>query len=97
MVGFAKISPWWLLCARLFLAQKFECSLHCQAFESVKSFLCPVPVLAAPQMDQPLNLYVDAGKVGAGAVLVHTNQNGASCELLTVSVSYFSKNSTLIS
>ena len=67
---------------------KFEWSLPCQeVFESIKSLSsCSAPVLAAPLMDQPSHLYVDASKVGAGAVLMQANENGVDCP-----VSYFSK------
>ncbi len=66
---------------------KFEWSPTCQdAFESVKSLLCSATVLAAPQMGQPFKLYVDACKVGAGAVLMQENQQGFDCP-----VSFFSK------
>ncbi|XP_030271930.1 uncharacterized protein LOC115581177 isoform X1 [Sparus aurata] len=59
---------------------KFEWSRICQeAFESVKSMLCSAPVLAAPQMEKPFSLYVDASKVGAGAVLMQTNDHGVDC------------------
>ena len=66
---------------------KFEWSSRCQeAFESVKTLLCSAPVLAAPQMDQPFSLFVDASKVGAGAVLMQLNENGVDCP-----VSFFSE------
>lgn len=69
------------------LKVKFEWSLHFQeAFESIKSLLCSAPVLAAPRMDQLFSLYVDASKVGAGTLLVQSNEKGDECP-----VSYFSK------
>lgn len=55
---------------------KFEWSLSCQnAFEAVKNLLCSGLVLAAPKMDQPFSLFVDASKVGTGAVLVQADEN----------------------
>ena len=41
-----------------------------QAFENVKAILCDSPVLAAPRLDSPFKLEVDASFVGAGAVLL---------------------------
>ncbi len=41
-----------------------------QAFENVRAILCDSPVLAAPRMDRPFKLQVDASYVGAGAVLL---------------------------
>nr|XP_033964458.1 uncharacterized protein LOC117465610 [Pseudochaenichthys georgianus] len=66
---------------------KFEWSPQCQqAFEAAKTVLCSAPVLAAPQMDQPFILHVDASKVGAGAVLAQVDESGSECP-----VSFFSK------
>lgn len=66
---------------------KFEWSPRCQqAFEAAKTVLCSAPVLAAPQMDQPFTLHVDASKVGAGAVLAQVDESGSECP-----VSFFSK------
>lgn len=65
---------------------KFVWSPQCQhAFESVKQ-LCSTPVLSAPKANQPFTLFVDASKVGAGAVLVQANDKGIDCP-----VSFFSK------
>lgn len=56
------------------LRVKFEWSQGCQqAFENVKMLLSTAPVLAAPQLDQPFQLDVDASHVGAGAVLLQTD------------------------
>lgn len=50
---------------------RFDWSPQCQqAFESVKLFLCSAPVLSAPRMNKSLRLFVDASKVGPGAVLM---------------------------
>nr|XP_033966242.1 uncharacterized protein LOC117466868 [Pseudochaenichthys georgianus] len=49
------------------------------AFEAAKTVLCSAPVLAAPQMDQPFILHVDASKVGAGAVLAQVDESGSEC------------------
>lgn len=38
------------------------------AFDNVKSLLCSAPVLAAPQLDKPFKLQVDASQVGAASV-----------------------------
>lgn len=61
-------------------------SPKCQlAFESIKALLCAAPVLAAPRLNQPFKLQVDASHVGAGAVLLQEWEgvNGSVC--------YFSK------
>lgn len=66
---------------------KFEWSSLCQqAFEQVKRLLCAAPVLAAPRLNRPFQLYVDASHVGAGAVLTQTDDLGIGRP-----VSYFSK------
>lgn len=44
------------------------------------------PVLAAPQLDQPFKLQVDASQVGAGAVLLQTDEKD-----IDRPVCYFSK------
>lgn len=47
---------------------KFDWSENCQrAFENVKLLLMTAPVLAAPRLDMPFKLQVDASQVGAGA------------------------------
>ena len=57
-----------------------------QAFDQVKSLLCAAPVLAAPRVGQPFELYVDASHVGSGAVLAQRDNLG-----ICRPVSYFSK------
>ncbi len=65
---------------------KFDWSENCQrAFENVK-LLTTAPVLAAPRLDMPFKLQVDASQVGAGAVLLQTGENG-----LDYPVSFFSR------
>ncbi|XP_074648994.1 uncharacterized protein LOC141904313 [Tubulanus polymorphus] len=52
-------------------------SKECQiAFESVKSLLTCSPVLLAPDFGKQFKLVVDASDIGAGAVLVQTDENG---------------------
>ena len=66
---------------------KYIWSLSCQqAFDNVKSVLCSPPVLAAPCMDQPFQLHVDASDVGAGAVLFQSDTQGVERP-----VSFYSK------
>lgn len=66
---------------------KYIWSASChQAFENVKSLLCSPPVLAAPCMDRPFKLLVDASDVGAGAVLLQSGRGG-----LEHPVSFYSK------
>lgn len=66
---------------------KFEWSSACQrAFENVKGLLVASLVLAAPQLDQLLELQVDASNVGAGAVLMQEDEEG-----IDHPVAYFSK------
>ncbi|KAF7643438.1 hypothetical protein LDENG_00239390 [Lucifuga dentata] len=66
---------------------KFIWSTQCQsAFEGVKTLLCSAPVLAAPHLDQPFKLHMDASNVGANAVLLQENEEGVDCPL-----SFFSK------
>lgn len=66
---------------------KFVWSSLCQqAFDQVKSLLCDAPVLAAPCLQKPFELFVDASGVGAGAVLTQRDQLG-----ICRPVSYFSK------
>lgn len=66
---------------------KFLWSSECQlAFESIKSVLCSSPVLAAPCFDRVFMLQVDASQVGAGAVLLQTDDQG-----VVRPVNFFSK------
>lgn len=56
---------------------KFIWTSECQsAFENVKQLLSSSPVLAAPRLDQPFQIQVDASQVGAGAVLLQTDDAG---------------------
>ena len=56
---------------------RYVWSVGCQqAFDNVKSLLSTAPVLAAPQLDKPFQLQVDASQVGAGAVLLQTGESG---------------------
>ncbi len=66
---------------------KFVWSVSCQqTFENVKAVLCSPPVLAAPRLDQPFQLQVDASDVGAGAVLLQRDGNSVEHP-----VSFFSR------
>ena len=66
---------------------KFVWSPAChKAFEQVKTLLCSAPVLTAPRLDRPFKLYVDASYVGAGSVLMQTDDLG-----IDKPVSFFSK------
>lgn len=66
---------------------KFFWSNPCQqAFDGIKTMLCSPPVLAAPRLDRPFQLQVDASDVGAGAVLLQTGSDG-----IEHPVSFFSK------
>ncbi|XP_063061560.1 uncharacterized protein LOC134454470 isoform X2 [Engraulis encrasicolus] len=57
--------------------QPFEWTAVCQtAFAKAKAFLTSEPLLAAPRLDRPFKLQVDASKVGAGAVLLQDDVNG---------------------
>ena len=65
---------------------KYVWSPHCQtAFENVKSLLCSAPVLAAPCLDRPFKIQVDASQMGAGAVLLQETDG------IDRPVCYFSK------
>ena len=66
---------------------KFEWSPLCQqVFEEVKFLISSAPVLAAPRMGEPFKLQVDASKLGAGAVLLQTGEDG-----MDHPVSFFSR------
>ena len=66
---------------------KFIWSEECQqAFQNAKLLLTSAPVLAAPKLDQPFQLQVDASQVGAGAVLLQADDGGVARP-----VCYFSK------
>lgn len=69
---------------------KFNWSPQCQhAFESVKQLLCSATILSASKVNQSFALFMDASKVGAGAVLMQTNDQG-----IVSLVSYFSRKFT---
>lgn len=52
-------------------------SSECQkAFESVKALICNAPVLSAPRWDRAFKLEVDASYVGAGTVLLQSDDLG---------------------
>ena len=57
-----------------------------QAFQNVKALLCSAPVLAAPCVEKPFKLQVDASHVGTGAVLMQSDKEG-----LDRPVRFFSK------
>ena len=62
-------------------------SADCEAaFENAKLLLSTAPVLAAPRLDQPFKIQVDASQVGAGAVLMQVDENN-----IDRPVSYYSK------
>lgn len=66
---------------------KFLWSLDCQtAFENAKLLLSTAPVLAAPRLNVPFQLQVDASQVGAGAVLLQLDKAD-----IARPVGYFSK------
>lgn len=66
---------------------KFDWSSDCQqAFDNVRLLLCSSPVLAAPCFDQTFMLQVDASQVGAGAVLLQSDDQG-----VVRPVSFFSR------
>ncbi len=66
---------------------KYVWSSICQqAFSQLKDLLSSAPVLAAPRLDRPFNLQVDASDAGAGAVLLQVDEKGVERP-----VSYFSK------
>lgn len=46
------------------------------AFCTLKTMLCSAPVLAAPDVQRPFKLAVDASKVGSGAVLFQEGDDG---------------------
>lgn len=56
---------------------KFEWTVTSQiAFDNVKLLLTSAPVLMAPRLDQPFQMQVDASNVGAGAVLLQSDEQG---------------------
>lgn len=56
--------------------KKFVWSPACQtAFDNVRSILVTTPVLRAPDFSRPFQVQVDASDVGAGAVLLQTDED----------------------
>lgn len=56
---------------------KFEWTVTSQtAFDNVKLLMTSAPVLMAPRFDQPFQMQVDASHVGAGAVLLQSDEQG---------------------
>lgn len=65
----------------------YQWSPECQkAFAQVKNMLCSTSVLAAPRLEEPFELQVDASNVGSGAVLLQQDVNGVARP-----VSFFSR------
>lgn len=50
--------------------------LFVKRLDNVKNLLSSAPVLTAPWLDLPFQLQVDASDVGAGAVLLQTDEKG---------------------
>ena len=72
--------------------RKYHWTSNCQyAFDNIKSLLCSVPVLVAPDFCKPFILNVDASDTGAGAILLQADDEG-----IEHPVCYFSKSSTSI-
>ena len=66
---------------------QFNWTPECQqAFDNAKLLLSTAPVLAAPRLDRPFKIQVDASQVGAGAVLLQVDDQGFDRP-----VCYFSK------
>ena len=56
---------------------KYVWSSECgRAFDNAKLLLTSAPVLAAPRLEEPFLLQVDASQVGAGAVLLQKDDAG---------------------
>lgn len=56
---------------------KFDWSPQCQlAFDNVKGLISSAPVLAAPRLDEPFQLQVDASKLAAGAAFLQAGPDG---------------------
>lgn len=58
-----------------------------EAFDNVKRLLNSAPVLAAPRLEQPFLLQVDASQVGAGAVLLQKDDAGECVDLIVCHLS----------
>ena len=56
------------------------------AFDNIKSLLCSVPILVAPDFCKPFILNVNASDMGAGAILLQADDEG-----IEHLVCYFSK------
>ena len=70
--------------------RKWAWSKDCEsAFQQVKSILCEMPVLQAPDFRKSFALAVDASQVGVGAVLLQPDDQGVNHP-----VCYFSKKFT---
>lgn len=66
---------------------KFVWTPKCEnVFENVKRSLTSSPVLTAPRLDKPIKLQVDASQVGAGAILLQSDEHG-----IDHPISYFSQ------
>ncbi|XP_070017414.1 uncharacterized mitochondrial protein AtMg00860-like [Nicotiana sylvestris] len=55
------------------------------AFESIKSYLMKLPVLAAPILGKPLILYISAQERSVGALLAQENSEGKENSLYNLS------------
>ncbi|KAF7649815.1 hypothetical protein LDENG_00135670 [Lucifuga dentata] len=78
------------------MPSSFWSSLCQQAFENVKSLLCSAPVQAAPRLDQPFKLQVDASHVGAGAVLMQSHSHGINRPSVADLLSGVSPNTVIV-
>ena len=57
--------------------KKFIWSPECQvSFETIKNLLMCQPILASPNFDLPFKMAVDASNIGAGAVLLQSDESG---------------------
>ena len=66
---------------------KYHWTSNCQyAFDNIKSLLCSVPVLVAPDFCKPYILNVNASDTGVGAILLQADDEG-----IEHPVCYFSK------
>lgn len=57
---------------------KFGLQPATKAFDNVKLLLSTAPILAAPLLDRPFQIQVDARQLGAGAILLQTDDLGKS-------------------
>lgn len=80
------------LCILLKANAKCLWSLVCpQAFQNFKSLLCCALVLAAPCLQKPFKLQLDANHMGAGAVLLQSDSQGVDKP-----VSFFSRKFNIV-